>query len=61
MEAIKGALLLITLSGNPMATVHVVPFSTMINCEKARDQVKEEYQNTVKGHTEYYSVLCVLR
>ena len=61
MEAIKGALLLITLSGNPMATVHPIPFSTMTNCEKARDQVKEEYQISLKGHVEYYSVLCVLR
>ena len=61
MEAIKGALLLITLSGNPMATVHPIPFSTMQNCEKARDQVKEEYQSAVNGHVEYYCVLCVLR
>jgi hypothetical protein len=61
MEALKGALLVITLSGNPMATVHALPFSTMANCEKARDQVKEEYQITIKGRVEYYSVICVLR
>jgi hypothetical protein len=61
MEPLKGALLVITLSGNPMATVHVLPFSSMTNCEKARDQMKEEYQVTIKGRVEYYSVICVLR
>jgi hypothetical protein len=57
MEAIKGALLIVTLAGQ-MPVVHAVPFSTMANCEKARTQLMQEYD---KNATISYAVVCVLR
>jgi hypothetical protein len=40
MEAIKGAVLIVTLAGQ-LPVVHTVPFSTMANCEKARTQLMQ--------------------
>jgi hypothetical protein len=59
MEAIKGALLIVTLAGQ-MPVVHAVPFSTMANCERARTQLMQEYDK-MDHATISYAVVCVLR
>jgi hypothetical protein len=59
MEAIKGAVLIVTLAGQ-LPVVHTVPFSTMANCEKARTQLMQEYDK-MDHATISYAVVCVLR
>jgi hypothetical protein len=62
MEALKGALLIVTLIGQNTGigqfnAVHPIPFSTMANCETARERLVQDYNKASLP----YSLVCVVR